>query len=1207
MKQLLLLIFLFFNLFSSSLFAQNCQSIVAEIVMTDPAISPPDTGYIDVCIGEVITFTGDATFPENDLFYHQAVDSSTFLWIFGDGRRTQGQMVEHTYEQPGGYKMTLVVTDQEGCSNENQIEVRVRVGSIPDVTFEPDGELIVCQDDTVAIQANYDSSSTFYFKSNMENTETSFVPDATGEIMQSSIAVTGFEEGQVLSATTQLQSVCVTIEHSWMFDLDISLQCPDGTEMRLQTDVPLTGDQVFLGEPYELDDINTPNPPEQGVGYTYCWTSNSTSDTWTNYAITFEPETLPEGNYQSVDSLGSLAGCPLNGEWQLIVEDTWAADNGYVFGWSLQFDAPLVDEPPFSSEITNYQWTEFIFSDLLSSSEHMIEGVPSSSGNISLMLEDSWGCSETSATSVSSIWEGFDACQACDELVVDAGPDVILDCVAGEVTLDCSNSTSGSYLDTRWWDEFGNALGTTCSLPVGEPGLYILELRSLATDCILYDTVAVLLDEDAAVADAGPDGYLSCSTPTVQLGGPDLTSGPDMTFSWSLEGNLISNDPFPVVDQMGTYTLEVTNTVNECTDTDTIVIQDQLVLDFDIMTTSCDVADGSASITLSPAIQNPQVEWSTGESGLDIENLAQGWYSVTVTDDTCVVQENFYVDQELSCKVQVSGYVYNDHTTQDCVADNPAAGEECVLLHLMPLDIYTYTDPTGHYEFVVDPGTYTVEIMPEAYFELLCPESPVFEIDLPENGSVSEGHDFYLKYAPNSFDLSISNAPSVASPGFVHQLTLEACNDGEATVDAVIILALDSLLTDFNSSPNYQTYDPVSNQIVWTVSNLPPGVCTEIDLAITVPVTVELGTILEFSSFVGPVAGDFNTSNNSKSWSLEVVGAYDPNDKQILTGSHQFGGAIYRQDSVLQYQLRFQNVGTAPAQTVVIRDTLDSNLDVTTIEAGASSHHYELQFEGNNVLIFLFEGINLPDSTNNEPESHGYVSFSIEMEDDLPFGTEIENSAAIFFDFNEPVITNTVRSVLTKPQFITNAAVELCAGDIYEGMTYAESTTLVDTVAYEEYDSVFVTDIEVFPVYEITIDTTLQPGQMYEGTVYESDTTLIQNFLTADNCDSTITVNISVEIVNSLAETAKAISLNLYPNPAKDMLQIQYRLPASTMVAAHIYDPLGQKVQTVFSEKMQPSVAQQMECSIARLPIGIYFFSIEHGGQRYVKKFVKVE
>jgi hypothetical protein len=50
------------------------------------------------------------------------------------------------------------------------------------------------------------------------------------------------------------------------------------------------------------------------------------------------------------------------------------------------------------------------------------------------------------------------------------------------------------------------------------------------------------------------------------------------------------------------------------------------------------------------------------------------------------------------------------------------------------------------------------------------------------------------------------------------------------------------------------------------------------------------------------------------------------------------------------------------------------------------------------------------DSFTNEPLSHGFVKFKIRLKEDVVIGDEIENTAFIYFDFNEPIQTNTVNS-----------------------------------------------------------------------------------------------------------------------------------------------------------------------------------------------------
>ncbi|MEO1258144.1 MAG: T9SS type A sorting domain-containing protein [Bacteroidota bacterium] len=138
----------------------------------------------------------------------------------------------------------------------------------------------------------------------------------------------------------------------------------------------------------------------------------------------------------------------------------------------------------------------------------------------------------------------------------------------------------------------------------------------------------------------------------------------------------------------------------------------------------------------------------------------------------------------------------------------------------------------------------------------------------------------------------------------------------------------------------------------------------------------------------------------------ENIGSYDPNDKQGFPVG--FGDQhLIEENTDIEYLIRFQNTGTDTAFTVVIRDTLSRFLDPTKIEIGGASHSFRYELYGQGILKFIFDEIMLPDSNINEPASHGFVKFRISQQPDLPIGTLIENSVAIYFDFNEPIITNT--------------------------------------------------------------------------------------------------------------------------------------------------------------------------------------------------------
>lgn len=138
-----------------------------------------------------------------------------------------------------------------------------------------------------------------------------------------------------------------------------------------------------------------------------------------------------------------------------------------------------------------------------------------------------------------------------------------------------------------------------------------------------------------------------------------------------------------------------------------------------------------------------------------------------------------------------------------------------------------------------------------------------------------------------------------------------------------------------------------------------------------------------------------------------IVGSYDPNDKQAFPIGAEAQHFI-DPNQPLEYLIRFQNTGTDTAFTVVIRDTLSSLLDPASVRPGAASHDYEWSLSGQGILTFVFDNILLPDSNVNEPGSHGFVQFKIDQQKDVPPGTLLENSAGIFFDFNAPIITNTV-------------------------------------------------------------------------------------------------------------------------------------------------------------------------------------------------------
>ncbi|MBC7775363.1 MAG: DUF11 domain-containing protein [Phycisphaerae bacterium] len=152
----------------------------------------------------------------------------------------------------------------------------------------------------------------------------------------------------------------------------------------------------------------------------------------------------------------------------------------------------------------------------------------------------------------------------------------------------------------------------------------------------------------------------------------------------------------------------------------------------------------------------------------------------------------------------------------------------------------------------------------------------------------------------------------------------------------------------------------------------------------------------------------------------QVVGSWDPNDKVGSPFGVGSGHAI-RPNTELEYHIRFQNTGTDTAFTVVIRDTLSPFLDHSTLKIGTASHPYDYNLR-NGVLEVVFNDILLPDSNVNEIASHGFVNFRISQLPNLIPNTSILNQAAIFFDFNKAVLTNSTFHTVTP--IVTSASHE---------------------------------------------------------------------------------------------------------------------------------------------------------------------------------------
>lgn len=85
---------------------------------------------------------------------------------------------------------------------------------------------------------------------------------------------------------------------------------------------------------------------------------------------------------------------------------------------------------------------------------------------------------------------------------------------------------------------------------------------------------------------------------------------------------------------------------------------------------------------------------------------------------------------------------------------------------------------------------------------------------------------------------------------------------------------------------------------------------------------------------------------------------------------------------------------------------MSDQLDLKSFKPLDASHSYHVAINGREIR-FVFPQIFLPDSTTNESQSHGYIRYRIKPVSELNPGDKIENTAAIYFDQNPAILTNT--------------------------------------------------------------------------------------------------------------------------------------------------------------------------------------------------------
>ncbi len=259
-----------------------------------------------------------------------------------------------------------------------------------------------------------------------------------------------------------------------------------------------------------------------------------------------------------------------------------------------------------------------------------------------------------------------------------------------------------------------------------------------------------------------------------------------------------------------------------------------------------------------------------------------------------------------------------------------------------------------------------------------------------------------------------ADAPQIkCNESGIYQLSVK--NAGTTSATGTLWFELGENLSVHNFTDLPDTMDMTTEPVRygWYFTDLPPTHRFDrfIELQypgppdFTIGDSISTNTFASYTDLTGAQETDIFTRQ------IMVLCAYDPNDKLVHPGRADHFTLF---EKPMFYTIRFQNTGNAPASVVRIEDQLSDHLDLTTFRVMGSSHESVLSttLTGDGLVNFTFTDIELPDSTTNLAGSQGFVSYFIRAKTGLVEGTEIDNTAGIYFDLNPPIITNTTKNIL---------------------------------------------------------------------------------------------------------------------------------------------------------------------------------------------------
>ncbi len=389
-KQILFLLSLLFinNLLVSQITIP--QYIKSEIRINhngkDTSSSNNDTVIVKICFGDSVIVSPKFTLVDSKI----DTNNLKYEWIIGGVGFYQSKSYSFKPKYSNGYYITLNVYKDTTINDEffsfklDSTICKIQVSSTPQYKAFKSVPNNICMDKVVDVympkKDGTNETDPIYLAKGLYSIGGLYkantpIPDGIpGNVFESNILIDDFGNNAYVKSSEDIAQVCMSLEHSFLSDIEITLTCPSGKKAVLinayngpvSNSIPGgfgTGKVVGLGNDLDnTNDVGVHGDPH----IQYCFSSNNSNlgtmgdEYWVeNFKtnIVGKPIMNSDGIYLPEETFKKFIGCPIKGNWKISVSDNNGGDDGYIFDWGIMFNSkafPNIEN--YQNKLSKSEW-----------------------------------------------------------------------------------------------------------------------------------------------------------------------------------------------------------------------------------------------------------------------------------------------------------------------------------------------------------------------------------------------------------------------------------------------------------------------------------------------------------------------------------------------------------------------------------------------------------------------------------------------------------------------------------------------------------------------------------------------------------------------------------------------------------------------------------------------------------------------------------